>query len=321
MTSCLTRIRSTGLSGNLSSPTNESTGIDLSSESTQTSKPITSQIEKSESSLKFSNNSELIKNDDIPKMGGSIVGLRSNMFSSHGAAKSSNTEKLPEAKPRTSSISSSTKPSSIGVSSKIAQAVSSVEENTNTPTTGLGPRPKPLPKPRPWSIVGVDRKSGEMTSVSGGSSASPPSKLASDSSKSNSQDSDKDKSNENKFEKNKEPTRRQSSGSGSSATNRGSVRDMINNMNKGQSGSTPAAERKGSSLPRGVQPQSSSTSSSSSGLSAVSDVARKFSSENHKSGTSSPGSSKKLSSDKGSTECKDDPRILKLDDDFDVLEV
>ena len=273
-------------------------------------------------------------------MGGSIVGLRSNMFSSHATAKSSNTEKLPEAKPRTTGLASaimsagsSAKAPSVGVSSKISQAVSSGEENVNTaPTTGLGPRPKPLPKPRPWSIVGVDRKSGEMTSVSGGASSSPPSKLASDAIKSNterqanSQESDKEKTNENKFEKFKEPTRRQSSGSGSSAANRGSVRDMIKNMNKGQSGtnSTPAAERKGSSLPRGVQPQSSS--SSTSGFSGVSDVARKFSSENHKSGTSSPGSTKKLSLDKGSTEtresaCKDDPRILKLDDDFDVLEV
>merc|ERR1712018_781359 len=98
---------------------------------------------------------------------------------------------------------------------------------------------------------------------------------------------DNEKANENKF---REPTRRQSSGSGNTSSNRGSVRDMINNMNKGQSvtTSTPASEHKGSSLPRGVQPQSS----------AVSDVARKFSTESHKSGTSSPGSNKKLSSEK-----------------------
>ena len=312
------------MSGNLSSPTNESTGTDGSIDSTSNSAQGSSQIEKSDPSLKFSNTNELGKQEDMSKMGGSIVGLRSNMFSSsHGNTKLSNNEKLPEAKPRVSSLSTTnpTKSSSSGISSKISPTVSAAGEETSNAvsTSGLGLRPKPLPKPRPWSIVGVDRKSGEMTSVGAGTSASPPSKLATDGAKSNAerhpnpQESDKEKKTENKF---REPTRRQSSGSGSAAGNRGSVRDMINNMNKGQSvtTSTPASERKGSSLPRGVQPQSA----------AVSDVARKFSSDSHKSGTSSPGSNKKLSSEKGSTEtrdCKDDPRILKLDDDFDVLEV
>ena len=58
----------------------------------------------------------------------------------------------------------------------------------------------------------------------------------------------------------------------------------------------------------------------------MSDVARKFSNESQKAGSCSPGTNKKHSSDSVSTEkrdstCKDDPRILKLDDDFDVLEV
>ena len=34
-------------------------------------------------------------------------------------------------------------------------------------------RPRPPPKPRPWSIVGVDRKSGEYTQVDGGTITPP----------------------------------------------------------------------------------------------------------------------------------------------------
>ena len=32
----------------------------------------------------------------------------------------------------------------------------------------VSPKPRPPPKPRPWSLVGVDRKSGEYTVVEGG---------------------------------------------------------------------------------------------------------------------------------------------------------
>merc|ERR1719429_277026 len=135
------------------------------------------------------------KKDDIK--GGSIVGLRSTKFSNldHRVKASPS----PEAKPRTG----------------VTNASPNADESTP-----LGPKPKPLPKPRPWSIVGVDRKSGEVTSVD---------------------------TNEKQttIVSNDKPK---------------SVRDMINNMNKdggGTSSSTVNAgetsKKKGSSLPRGTQ--------------------------------------------------------------------
>ena len=351
VTSSLYTIRSTGLSGNLTSPTSEpllAGGFSEPVPSTSVSSgPSTS--EKGDCSVSFSSNPEscpVTKLEDMPKMGGSIVGLRTTKFSSANPGNSSNSSssKLPEIKPRVTSLSpgiSSVNPST-GIASKGAQVLSSGEENiTPVSTSGIGLRPKPMPKPRPWSIVGVDRKSGEITSVSGGSSASPPSsKLSKEAVKGNPdsninvQGGDKESIHStNKFDK-REPARRQGSVPGTNAgSSRGSVRDMINNMNKVQpsSNSTPASERKGSSLPRGVQPpstQSTSTSSahSSSSYSVVSDKARKFSNESQKGGSCSPGTNKKHSSDGVSNEkrestCKDDPRILKLDDDFDVLEV
>merc|ERR1712013_733708 len=79
--------------------------------------------------------------------------------------------------------------------SKSKNDISEVEES----------RPRPPPKPRPWSIVGVDRKSGEYTQVDGGT-VTPPSPTE------NSPDS------EEKLEKSERRN---------SVANRGSVRDMI----------------------------------------------------------------------------------------------
>ena len=175
-----------------------STGLaaNLTSPTNEFSTPITTSTPKEPEEKK-----------DEPK--GSIVGLRSSKFT--------NLEKKatpsPEAKPRT---------------------IPSTEDTT--PPHFAGPKPKPLPKPRPWSIVGVDRKSGEVTSV----------------------DSDK-----NSTEKPK------------------SVRDMINNMNKEGDG-----KKKGSSLPRGTQPPTNENSANS------------------------PKTGKKNDS------TSDDPRILKLEDDY-----
>jgi hypothetical protein len=182
---------------------------------------------------------------------GSIVGLRATKFSSGLSTGAS-----PEPKPRTASAAA---PGNDGLV--------------------CPPKPKPLPKPRPWSIVGVDRKSGELTSVVGDSAAEP-----------------------------KTDAPLTSSAATSNVGRKSSVRDMINNMNKGDpSPSAPAASaaavtdagfrRKGGSLPRGVQPPQPASSSSA---------------------ASSPSVAKK----KDST--SDDPRILKLDDDFafeDVMDV
>lgn len=186
---------------------------------------------------------------------GSIVGLRTNKFSPSIPGGTS-----PEPKTRSSAISA-------------APSIPSASEN-------LGPlKPKPLPKPRPWSIVGVDRKSGELTTVLGDSqSAGNPA---------NNVDSVTP-----------------------SGGRKSTVRDLINNMNKSEtptsgSSSTSASvsngnssaetgfRRKGGSLPRGVQPPSSSSDNS-------------------------PNVAKK----KDST--SDDPRILKLEDDYafdDVMDV
>ena len=180
---------------------------------------------------------------------GSIVGLRASKFTS---GLSAGAGASPEPKPRTAD-----------------------------PPVGVvcPPKPKPLPKPRPWSIVGVDRKSGELTSVVSDAPA------------------------DQKLEV-----------PGSAGVGRkSSVRDMIQNMNKSggetsvaslpvtsaTSGTTSdSARRKGGSLPRGVQPPASATSATSA--------------------ASSPSVAKK----KDST--SDDPRILKLDDDYafdDVMDV
>ncbi|TRY74733.1 hypothetical protein TCAL_01606 [Tigriopus californicus] len=130
------------------------------------------------------------------------------------------------------------------------------------------PKPKPLPKPRPWSIVGVDRKSGEMKSVLPSISSA----------------MEKEKSLSPKPSPQPIPSKRSS------------VRDMINSMNKvggpndvEQASPEPLA-RKGSSLPR-------------SGTSADEDGDDRRTPTKAKNSTS------------------DDPRILKLDDDFSYDEV
>ena len=157
----------------------------------------------------------------------------------------------------------------------------------DTVTTGLKPRPST--KPRPWSIVGVDRKSGEYTSV------------------------------ETTAECVEEDETRLGGGSGGSllaqSVGRGSVRDMIASLNKpdspGAGGGVavpsvrdrianmnktaePAdnAKRKGNSLPRSVDPSAAAAAGSPGARPKNSPINRK----------------------KEST--SDDPRILQLEDDI-----
>merc|ERR1712029_1033755 len=126
------------------------------------------------------------------------------------------------------------------------------------------PKPRPPPKPRPWSIVGVDRKSGEYTAVESGT-VTPPSPV------------DEVNDSDEKLES-KSDNRR------GSFANRGSVRDMIANLNKpeketsgtvggllgGQSvrdriasmnKGDPETKKKGNSLPRNNEGVSSSAKS------------------------------------------------------------
>lgn len=203
------------MAANLTSPTNEFSAS-----------PITTSTPK-----------EIDEKPKTEEPKGSIVGLRSTKFNLEKKASPS-----PEAKPR----STSTLPTS-----------AAAEDNTPSPavpSTHFNPKPKPLPKPRPWSIVGVDRKSGEVTSVD--TNEKQPTTVSNDKPK--------------------------------------SVRDMINNMNKdggGTSSSTVNAgetsKKKGSSLPRGTQAPTGSEISAN-----------------------SPKTGKKTDS------TSDDPRILKLDDDY-----
>ena len=172
---------------------------------------------------------------------GSIVGLRSTKFTSSMASSSSSSA-------TTSSSPASTNPSS----SSPSAAATAAGGDTPSPLSGV-PKPKPLPKPRPWSIVGVDRKSGEVTAVNSAEDKKPaaPSAAAT------------------------------SSAAAASSSRKSSVRDMINNMNMNSSAEGTPTEgfvrRKGNSLPRGAQPPPASEEAS---------------------------------------KASDDPRILKLDDDF-----
>lgn len=214
------KLRSTGLVGSLTSPSHEAV---LS--------PVSTTKERSSSGDDIDN-----KKDDSAK-GGSILGLRAAKFKAS-----------PEVKPRLTATTSSSPPTTTTASSTTGTSSTS----SNEPL--MGPKPKPLPKPRPWSIVGVDRKSGEVTSVSGAASSSSESKES------------------------------------ASAASKASVRDLINNMNKETTTGQPeAAKRKGSSLPRGTQPPGDKSSAASS---------------------SSPSVAKK------NTSTSDDPRILKLEDDY-----
>ena len=200
-------------------PTKRSTGL-AANLTSPTNEFATTNKERSNSG-----DDKLVEKKDDMK-GGSIVGLRSTKFSNldHRVKASPS----PEAKPRTG----------------VTNASPNADESTP-----LGPKPKPLPKPRPWSIVGVDRKSGEVTSVGDKGDVTAPNKPL--------------------------------------PPAKGSVRDLINNMNKNES----SDKRKGSSLPRGTLPPDAEQSSAN-----------------------SPLMSKK-------TETSDDPRIMKLDDDYAYEEV
>lgn len=207
----------------------------------------------------------------------------------------------PDAKSPTSESAEANKGSIVGMrstkfSSSQPPSFAQSKEEPNSPSTDGSPsslsmtaKPKPLPKPRPWSIVGVDRKSGEMTSVggSGSSSTDPPTTAV------------------EKPAPGVKPSASPLISASNSASRKSSVRDLINNMNKVERESPPPSvetgRRKGSSLPRGVAPPSASSGTTSSKADA----------------DSADSSAKKQST-------SDDPRILKLDDDFaydDVLDV
>ncbi len=190
------------------------------------------------------------------------MGLRSSRFSSSGASPSS---------------------PSTAAAANISSHSSNEEEATTTSPPTMQPKPKPLPKPRPWSIVGVDRKTGDLTSVSG--------------------ESEKHKLTSSISSTGGNSSAASAAAAQAAASRKSSVRDLINNMNKGGGDGPTPAPRKGAStsLPRGVTPPTRSVAEEDE------DAVDK---------------EKKAEKTKSKTECtSDDPRILKLDDDFAYDEV
>ena len=140
-------------------------------------------------------------------------------------------------------------------------------------------KPRPPPKPRPWSIVGVDRKSGEYTQLE--SSATAEGSISAEKEENTSGPGAISSVRDRIASLNKPD----SPGSASSVapTN---IRDRIANMNKNSE--LEVNKRKGNSLPRSTEPVSKSPGTRP---------------------KNSPNNRKKDST-------SDDPRILKLDDDF-----
>merc|ERR1719222_1562203 len=104
-------------------------------------------------------------------------------------------------------------PSTSKSRSDLATSTSATEQEE------VSPKPRPPPKPRPWSLVGVDRKSGEYTVVEGGG-VTPP-------------QPDPGEVEEEEDEGDEERGGASEGRRGSLVTNqRGSVRDMIASLNK-----------------------------------------------------------------------------------------
>ena len=174
------------------------------------------------------------------------------------------------------------------------------KSSTNLNDSGDEPKPRPPPKPRPWSIVGVDRKSGEFTSVET-ENVTPPSPLA---------EQDEHESDDNKTDPVKTAAKRD-------VASRGSVRDMIANLNK--------PEDKSSGSVGGLLGGGQSVRDRIASMNQNQDVKKKGNSLprttveaiNPAAGSKSPGVKPKNSPHNMRKEnTEDDPRILKLDDDF-----
>ena len=186
-------------------------------------------------------------------------------------------------------------------------------DGTDQPAVAGVPKPKPMPKPRPWSIVGVDRKSGEVTSVIKTTADAANADAAQE------HESSKSQATATTVTSTTSTTKTTSAMSSSmappvAAARKSSVRDLINNMNRagGEKGdksaeTTPTADvfrRKGNSLPRGTTPPTAAAAAASS---------------DDKSTTGSSSSPRVAA--KAAESTSDDPRILKLDDDFAYDEV
>jgi hypothetical protein len=171
-----------------------------------------------------------------------------------------------------------------------------------------GPKPRPPPKPRPWSIVGVDRKSGEFAQVESSSGGTAESAVC----VSGAADVTEDGEQQGRRGSSVSLLGSQRGGGGGSVRDMiaslnkpdplvssapigsgGSVRDRIANMNKsvvttGETGGVVegGTKRKGNSLPRNAESPSCARAKNS------------------------PKNLRKES------RTDDDPRILKLEDDF-----
>ena len=164
-------------------------------------------------------------------------------------------------------------------------------------------KPRPPPKPRPWSIVGVDRKSGEFTQVEASGAGNP-----------GPEESEVGEDIEAEEGENKDNGRR-----GSAANRGGSVRDMIANLNKpekettgtvgGLLGGQSVRDRIASMNNQGSDVKKKGNSMPRTGVAEAINPAA--------ASAKSPGVKAKASPHNFRKESTtDDPRIMKLDDDF-----
>ncbi len=191
-----------------------------------------------------------------------------------------------------------------------------------------GPKPRPPPKPRPWSIVGVDRKSGEYTQVESSATSAATQPVNENSPPATSRSSGLKGVKKSRDEKNDKTSQQQSQPTlGSATSHRGSVRDMISNLNKPDSpGGTSVAGQTANSVRDRIANMNKSGSggknSEDQDQGAISGKKRLNSlSSGSKAGdqlAKSPSTRPKHSpiNNRKKDLTSDDPRILKLDDDF-----
>ncbi len=194
-----------------------------------------------------------------------------------------------------------------------------------------GPKPRPPPKPRPWSIVGVDRKSGEYTQVESSATSAAAQPVNENSPPSTSRSSGLKGAKKSRDETNDKTSQQQAQPTlGSATSHRGSVRDMIASLNKPDSpGGTAAAGQTATSVRDRIANMNKSGSGGSKSSDdqdqggAISGGKKRLNSlsSGSKAGdqlAKSPSTRPKHSpiNNRKKDSTSDDPRILKLDDDF-----
>ena len=221
-----------------------------------------------------------------------------------------------------SSIGSDTETIKHSSSSIIGLRSAAFDKSKSEETDESGPKPRPPPKPRPWSIVGVDRKSGEYTQVESAVS-SPPHENAPEVRGAGASGGGKGKEDSEKTsqQSQQQAAAPQPGQHGLASKHRGSVRDMIASLNKPDAPGATAAAAAGPAA--SVRDRIASMNKGNSSSSSDQDSKKKLNpipgarSSGIDPMAKSPSTRPKhspINRKKDST--SDDPRILKLDDDF-----